>query len=42
MMSYANYAACEGDVAKLFHFVLGPDLRTTGGLVPGSSQGQNS
>lgn len=36
MVNYANYAACEGDVAKLFHFV----LRAMGGHAPGSGQSE--
>ena len=40
MVTYANYAACGGDVAKLLHFVLGPDLRATGRHAPGSAQSE--
>lgn len=40
MVNYANYAACEGGVAKLFCFVLGPDLRAMGGHAPGSGQSE--
>lgn len=32
MVICGNYAAYKGDVAKLFHFVLGPGLRAMVGL----------